>query len=40
MWREIADALGTELRSLELRGARGRAALGATLSVALAALPR
>jgi uncharacterized membrane protein YccC len=38
MWREIARALSTELRSLELRSARGTAALAATLSVALATL--
>jgi uncharacterized membrane protein YccC len=38
MWRAIAVALNTELRSLELRGARGTEALGAALSVALAAV--
>jgi uncharacterized membrane protein YccC len=38
MLREIANALGTELRSLELHGPRGTTALAAALSVALAAL--
>src|SRR6516164_3297092 len=37
MVREIAGALGTELRSLEPGGIRGTKALGAALSVALAA---
>jgi uncharacterized membrane protein YccC len=36
--REIAGALGTELRSVELRGPRGMQALAAALSVAVAAL--
>jgi uncharacterized membrane protein YccC len=36
--REIAGALGTELRSVELRGPRGAQALAAALSVAVAAL--
>jgi uncharacterized membrane protein YccC len=38
MLREIASALGRELRSLEPRGPRGTTALAAALSVALAAL--
>jgi uncharacterized membrane protein YccC len=37
MLRKIVSALGTELRSLELRGPRGTTALAAALSVALAA---
>jgi uncharacterized membrane protein YccC len=38
MFRVIAGALGTELRSLDLGGVRGTTALAAALSVALAAL--
>jgi len=38
MLRQIAGALGTELRSLELRGPRGMEAAGAAMSVTLATL--
>ena len=38
MLRELVEALGTELRSLEAGGPRGTEALGAALSVALAVL--
>jgi uncharacterized membrane protein YccC len=38
MVREIPGALGTEMRSLQLRGPRGEEALEASLSVALAVL--
>src|SRR6516162_5998771 len=38
MLRQIAGALGTELRSLELRGPRGIEAAGAAMSVTLATL--
>ena len=38
MLREIAGALGTELRSVELRGPRGTQAIASALSVAVAAL--
>jgi uncharacterized membrane protein YccC len=37
MLRRIAEALGSELRSVELRGPRGTAALAASLSVTLSA---